>query len=115
MTDDVAAVKARLPPAASASLEPVATAWDSDLPRLGQARWCQRCAHPPGPQKDWEGNEPARLAKVLSVLEGIAADSGASLADVIVLGGNVGVEQAAKAAGFDVTVPSPRAADATRR
>jgi hypothetical protein len=57
------------------------------------------------PQKDWEGNEPARLARVLSVLEPIAAEVGASVADVIVLAGNVGVEQAAKAAGFDVTVP----------
>jgi len=57
------------------------------------------------PQKDWEGNEPERLGKVLGVLKGIATDTGASLADVIVLAGNVGVEQAAKAAGFDVTVP----------
>jgi catalase-peroxidase len=66
------------------------------------------------PQKDWEGNEPARLAKVLGVLEGIAADTGASVADVIVLAGNVGVEQAAKAAGFPVSVPfMPGRGDAT--
>ena len=57
------------------------------------------------PQKDWEGNEPARLARVLSVLEPIAKAAGASLADVIVLAGTVGVEHSAKAAGFDVTVP----------
>ncbi|APX92572.1 catalase/peroxidase HPI [Halomonas sp. 1513] len=57
------------------------------------------------PQKDWEGNEPARLAKVLKVYEQISAETGASIADVIVLGGNLGVEQAAKAAGFDVHVP----------
>jgi catalase-peroxidase len=57
------------------------------------------------PQKDWEGNEPERLASVLAVLEPIAAKHGASIADVIVLAGNVGVEQAAKAAGFDVEVP----------
>lgn len=57
------------------------------------------------PQNSWPGNEPERLAKVLAVLEGIATDSGASVADVIVLGGNVGVELAAKAAGFDITVP----------
>jgi len=57
------------------------------------------------PQKNWEGNEPARLNRVLSVLEPIAKTSGASLADVIVLAGNVGVERAAKAAGFDVEVP----------
>ncbi|HFC12174.1 MAG TPA: catalase-peroxidase, partial [Anaerolineae bacterium] len=57
------------------------------------------------PQKDWEGNEPARLAKVLAVYEAISAETSASIADVIVLAGNIGVEQAAKAAGFTVTVP----------
>jgi catalase-peroxidase len=66
------------------------------------------------PQKNWEGNEPARLAKVLSVLEPIAASHGASVADVIVLAGNIGVEKAAKAAGFNVTVPfTPGRGDAT--
>jgi catalase-peroxidase len=68
------------------------------------------------PQKDWEGNEPERLAKVLKVLEPIAADSGASVADVIVLAGNVGVEQAAKAAGVEVAVPfSPGRGDSTEK
>ena len=57
------------------------------------------------PQKNWEGNEPERLNRVLSVLEPIAKESGASLADVIVLAGNIGVERAAKAAGFDIEVP----------
>ena len=59
------------------------------------------------PQKDWEVNEPAALAKALSVYEGIQQDFGGtvSMADLIVLGGSVGVEQAAKAAGHDVTVP----------
>jgi len=57
------------------------------------------------PQKDWEGNEPARLTKVLAIYEKIAADTGASVADVIVLAGNVGVEQAARAAGVEVSVP----------
>jgi len=67
------------------------------------------------PQKNWEGNEPARLAKVLSVLEPIATAHGASLADVIVLGGNVGVERAAKAAGFPTSVPfTPGRGDATQ-
>ena len=66
------------------------------------------------PQKDWAGNEPERLARVLAVLEPIAAATGASVADVIVLAGNLGVEQAAKAAGFDVTVPfAPGRGDAT--
>ena len=55
-----------------------------------------------------------RLAKVLGVLEGIAADSGVSVADVIVLAGGLGVEQAAKAAGFDIVVPfAPGRGDAT--
>jgi catalase-peroxidase len=66
------------------------------------------------PQKDWEGNEPERLARVLGVLEGFANEAGASVADTIVLAGNVGVEKAAKAAGFDITVPfSPGRGDAT--
>ncbi|HBK7858595.1 TPA: catalase-peroxidase, partial [Vibrio cholerae] len=66
------------------------------------------------PQKDWEGNEPARLGKVLAVLEKIAAESGISIADTIVLAGNVGIEQAAKAAGVNVTVPfAPGRGDAT--
>jgi catalase-peroxidase len=66
------------------------------------------------PQKDWEGNEPARLKRVLGVLEPIAGESGASIADVIVLAGNVGIEQAIRAAGLDVAVPfAPGRGDAT--
>ena len=75
------------------------------------------------PQKDWKVNQPAQLAKVLKVLEGIqkefnAGHSGGkkvSLADVIVLGGCAGVEQAAKNAGHDVTVPfTPGRTDASQ-
>jgi catalase-peroxidase len=75
------------------------------------------------PQKDWEVNEPEQLAKVLATLEGIqsafnSAQSGGkkvSLADLIVLAGNVGVQQAAKAAGHDVTVPfTPGRMDASQ-
>ena len=67
------------------------------------------------PQKDWVGNEPARLAKVLAVLAPIADDLGASLADIIVLAGNVGVELAAKSAGLDIEVPfSPGRGDSTQ-
>ncbi|WNO54383.1 catalase/peroxidase HPI [Stakelama saccharophila] len=74
------------------------------------------------PQKDWEVNEPAELAKVLKVYERIKADfdgaaSGGkkvSIADLIVLGGSVGIEKAAKEAGHDVTVPfSPGRVDTT--
>src|SRR5690606_27168595 len=67
------------------------------------------------PQKDWEGNEPARLARVLAAYERIASETGASVADVIVLGGNVGLEQAIKAAGFNADVPfAPGRGDASQ-
>ena len=104
---DVAAVKAKIAASGLSISELVSTAWDSartfrGSDMRGGANGARiRLA----PQKDWEGNEPARLAKVLSVLQGIAADTGASVADVIVLGGNVGLEQAIKAAGFNVDVP----------
>ncbi|MDX5350489.1 MAG: catalase/peroxidase HPI, partial [Paracoccaceae bacterium] len=104
---DVAAVKAKIAASGLSVGDLVATAWDSartfrGSDNRGGANGARiRLA----PQKDWEGNEPARLARVLSVLEPIAKAAGASVADVIVLAGNVGVEQAAKAAGFDVTVP----------
>ncbi|WP_163574126.1 catalase/peroxidase HPI [Halomonas faecis] len=96
--------------------EMVSTAWDSartfrGSDMRGGANGARiRLA----PQKDWEGNEPERLAKVLTVYERIAADTGASVADIIVLGGSVGIEQAAKAAGHDVLVPfSPGRGDAS--
>jgi catalase-peroxidase len=104
---DVAAVKAKIAASGLSVSDMVATAWDSartfrGSDNRGGANGARiRLA----PQKDWEGNEPARLARVLSVLEPIALAAGASLADVIVLAGNVGVEHAAKAAGFDVAVP----------
>ncbi len=113
---DVVAAKAKIINSGLTIAEMVSTAWDSartfrGSDKRGGANGARiRLA----PQKDWEGNEPARLAKVLSVLEGIAAETGASLADVIVLAGNVGVELAAKAAGFDVEVPfAPGRGDAT--
>jgi catalase-peroxidase len=113
---DVTAVKAKIVAAGLSVGDMVATAWDSartfrGSDKRGGANGARiRLA----PQKDWEGNEPARLAKVLAVYEKIAADTGASVADVIVLAGNVGVEQAAKAAGFDVSVPfAPGRGDAT--
>jgi len=113
---DVDAVKARIADSGLSISEMVATAWDSartfrGSDKRGGANGARiRLA----PQKDWAGNEPERLAKVLGVLEGIAADTGASVADVIVLAGNVGIEQAAKAAGHDITVPfAPGRGDAT--
>ena len=66
------------------------------------------------PQKNWIGNEPKRLERVLSVLGPIATNAGASIADVIVLAGNVGIEMAATAGGHAVVVPfSPGRGDAT--
>jgi len=114
---DVGAVKAKIAASGLSIGEMVATAWDSartfrGSDKRGGANGARiRLA----PQKDWEGNEPARLARVLAAYERIAAESGASVADVIVLGGNVGVEQAAKAAGVAVTVPfAPGRGDATQ-
>lgn len=69
------------------------------------------------PQKDWDANEPKRLAGILAKLEAVQSGAGVtvSLADVIVLAGNVGVEQAAAAAGHDVTVPfTPGRGDASQ-
>ena len=112
----VQTVKDRIAASGLSVSEMVATAWDSartfrGSDKRGGANGARiRLA----PQKDWEGNEPERLAKVLAVVEDIANETGASVADVIVLAGNVGVEQAAKAAGFEVNVPfTPGRGDAT--
>ncbi|GAA3581384.1 catalase/peroxidase HPI [Marinobacter xestospongiae] len=113
---DIAAVKSRIADSGLSISDMVSTAWDSartfrGSDMRGGANGARiRLA----PQKDWEGNEPERLARVLGVLEGIASDTGASLADVIVLAGNVGIETAAQAAGVSVTVPfAPGRGDAT--
>ncbi|MBY7788606.1 catalase/peroxidase HPI [Vibrio fluvialis] len=112
---DVNTVKAKISASGLSIGEMVSTAWDSartfrGSDNRGGANGARiRLA----PQKDWEGNEPAKLAKVLAVLENIAAEAGISVADTIVLAGNVGIEQAIKAAGFNVSVPfSPGRGDA---
>ncbi|MDT8869244.1 catalase/peroxidase HPI [Vibrio fluvialis] len=112
---DVNAVKAKIAVSGLSIGEMVSTAWDSartfrGSDNRGGANGARiRLA----PQKDWEGNEPAKLAKVLAVLENIAAEAGISVADTIVLAGNVGIEQAIKATGFNVAVPfSPGRGDA---
>jgi catalase-peroxidase len=113
---DVAAVKAKIAASGLSLSDMVNTAWDSARTYRGSDMrgGANGARIRLAPQKDWEGNEPARLARVLSVLEPIAAATGASVADVIVLAGGVGVEMAAKAAGFDVTVPFvPGRGDAT--
>lgn len=104
---DVQSVKEKIVTSSLSISEMVCTAWDSartfrGSDNRGGANGARiRLA----PMKDWEGNEPERLNKVLSVLEPIAKESGASIADVIVLAGNVGIERAAAAAGVNVTVP----------
>ena len=113
---DVQAVKEKIAASGLTVSEMISTAWDSARTFRGSDNrgGANGARIRLTPQKDWEGNEPERLAKVLGVLEPIAAESGASVADVIVLAGNLGVEQAAKKAGFDVSVPfSPGRGDAT--
>ena len=114
---DVDAIKAKIAAANLSTSDLIATAWDSartfrHSDRRGGANGARiRLA----PQNKWHANEPDRLESVLSVLEGIADSSGASVADTIVLAGNVAVEQAAKAAGFSVDVPfSAGRGDATQ-
>ena len=112
---DVAALKAKVLASGLTTQQLVATAWASassfrGSDKRGGANGARiRLA----PQKDWEANQPAQLAKVLGVLEGIQKDFNASasggkkvsLADLIVIAGNAAVEDAAKKAGVSVTVP----------
>jgi catalase-peroxidase len=104
---DVEALKAAIAKSGLSISDMVTTAWDSARTFRGSDMrgGANGARIRLVPQKDWEGNEPERLARVLAVLEGIASSHAASLADAIVLAGNVGVEQAAKAAGFDIAVP----------
>ena len=114
---DVQAVQAKIVASGLSIGELVSTAWDSARTYRGSDMrgGANGARIRLAPQKDWPGNEPARLTKVLAVLEPIASECGASVADVIVLAGNVGVEQAAKAAGFPTQVPfSPGRGDATQ-
>ena len=122
---DIAGLKATILASGLSVSELVATAWasastfrNSDL-RGGANGARIRLA----PQKDWQVNEPARLAKVLQVLEGIGREfndgrtdgKAVSIADIIVLGGCAAVEQAARNAGHEVTVPfAPGRGDATQ-
>ena len=104
---DVAAAKSKIESSGLSVSDLVTTAWDSartfrgsDL--RGGANGARIRLEP---QCGWVGNEPERLNKVLAVLEPIASEVGASVADIIVLAGNIGVEKAAKAAGVSVQVP----------
>ncbi|HAC33664.1 MAG TPA: catalase/peroxidase HPI, partial [Gammaproteobacteria bacterium] len=98
--------------------ELVSTAWDSARTYRGSDMrgGANGARIRLAPQKDWEGNEPQRLQKVLATLTPIAEEVGASLADIIVLAGNVGVEKAARAGGHKVTVPfTPGRGDASEK
>ena len=104
---DVDAVKAKIAGSGLSAADMIATAWDSARTYRGSDKrgGANGARIRLAPQKDWVANEPERLGRVLKVLEQIAADTGASVADVIVLAGNVGLEQSIKAAGRDVAVP----------
>ena len=104
---NMAALKAKIAALGLSASEMVATAWDSARTYRGSDMrgGANGARIRLAPQKDWQGNEPARLAKVLAKLEPIAKETGASIADLIVLAGNLGVEMAAKAAGFTIEVP----------
>ncbi len=115
---EISDLKSKLLASGLSSSDLINTAWDSartfrGSDKRGGANGARiRLA----PQKDWEGNEPARLAKVLKTLEGIQAGLAkkVSIADLIVLGGTAAVEKAAKDAGVNITVPfAPGRGDAT--
>jgi catalase-peroxidase len=119
---DVAALKAKILASGLTTGQLVSTAWQSASTFRGTD--CRGGANGArirlAPQKDWAANEPAELAKVLAVLEGVQKEFNAggkkvSLADLIVLGGCAAVEAAAKKAGHEVKVPfSPGRTDATQ-
>ena len=106
-TYDLKMVTAELKASGLSNSEMIATAWDSartfrGSDKRGGANGARiRLA----PQKDWLGNEPERLSKALAVYEAIAKKTKASIADIIVLAGNIGIEEAAKAGGFNIKVP----------
>ena len=99
-------VKAKISSSGLSISDRVAVAWDSAKTfRTSDLRGGANGARISlSPQKDWDANEPDRLSKTLSVLKTIASDTGASLADTIVIAGNLAVEEAAKAAGYSITV-----------
>ncbi|EHU5130114.1 catalase/peroxidase HPI [Vibrio parahaemolyticus] len=117
MDYNVDLVKGKIEASGLSIADLVATAWDSARTYRGSDRrgGANGARIRLAPQKDWQGNEPERLSRVLAVLESIAAEEGCSVADAIVLAGNVGIELAARAAGHDVSVPfAPGRGDASQ-
>jgi catalase-peroxidase len=121
---DIAALKAKVLASGLTVAELVSTAWASAASFRGSDKrgGANGARIRLSPQKDWEANQPAQLAKVLQVLEGIQSEFNAaggskkvSLADLIILAGNAAVEAAAKKAGHNVTVPfAPGRTDASQ-
>lgn len=116
--DEVATLKAAIVDAGLTVSELVSTAWASASTFRGSdfRGGANGARIRLEPQKNWEVNNPAQLEKVLSAYEAIKSETGidVSIADLIVLGGGVGIEQAAKAAGRELTVPfTPGRGDAT--
>lgn len=106
---EITELKAKLLNSGLSMSELVATAWDSARTFRGSdyRGGANGARIRLAPQKDWEGNEPARLQKVLATLEAIKASlsKNVSMADLIVLGGTAAVEKAARDAGVNITVP----------
>jgi catalase-peroxidase len=100
-------VRAKISSSGLSISDRVVTAWDSAKTfRASDLRGGANGARISlSPQKDWDANEPDRLSKTLSVLKTISSDTGASLADTIVIAGNLAIEEAAKAAGYSITIP----------
>ena len=116
-TYDLKLVMSEIKASGLSNSEMITTAWDSartfrGSDKRGGANGARiRLA----PQKEWIGNEPERLSKALAIYEAIAKKTKASIADVIVLAGNIGIEGAAKAGGFNIKVPfTPGRGDATQ-
>ncbi|MCE2571162.1 catalase/peroxidase HPI [Motilimonas eburnea] len=113
---DVEAVKSAIASTGLSGSDMIATAWDSARTYRGSDKrgGGNGARIRLAPQKDWQGNEPDRLARVLAKLEPIATQFDISLADVIILAGNLGIELAAKAAGYSISVPfAPGRGDAS--
>ncbi|MEJ2913773.1 catalase/peroxidase HPI [Pseudoalteromonas sp. C12FD-1] len=116
--DEISELKAQILNCGISASDLITTAWDSARTYRGSDRrgGANGARIRLAPQKDWQGNEPERLASVLSALEKFKAGLAKpiSIADLIVLGGTAAVEQAAKQAGVNVTVPfAPGRGDAT--
>lgn len=100
-------VKAKIKASGLSISEMISTAWDSARTYRGSDKrgGANGARIRLAPQIDWVGNEPKRLSKVLGVYASISKKTGASIADIIVLAGNMGIEEAAKAGGFKIKVP----------